>query len=147
MNASELLGGHEVEQLFGRLASVDANDRKALRAIARELEARVAIEERTLYPISRTTESAGDAPSFTVAATVLARMESGPFDPKLAALMDLIDEDVREDDDLDVAELELIGDEIARRVEQAMIASTIAGGRGRRQRADRARVRMAARRR
>lgn len=146
MNASELLGGHEVEQLFGRLASVDAGDRKALRAIARELEARVAIDERTLYPIARTTESVEDAPSFTVAATVLARMESGPFDPKLAALMELIDEDVR-DDDLHVAELERIGDEIARRVEQAMIASTIVGGRGRRQRADRARVRMAARRR
>src|SRR5688500_5179711 len=105
MNASELLGGHEVEQLFGRLASIDASDRKALRALARELEARVATEERTLYPIARTTESAEDAPSFTVAATVLARMESGPFDPKLAALMDLIDEDVRADDDLDVADV------------------------------------------
>lgn len=145
MNASELLGGHEVETVLARLAQVDETDRGALRALARELEARLAIEERTLYPIARTTESVVDAPRATVAAVVLARMESRPFDPKLAALMETLEADMLAGDDVEPSELlEVVGDEIARRVEQAMLAISIASGRRRNGRARRERVRVAA---
>lgn len=146
MNASELLRGHEVGALFTRLESIDAGDTDGLREIARELRARMEIEERTVYPIARTTEHHADGSDFTVAAAVLARLEVCGPDPKLLALLELVEAVAPDEEQVDVEELERIGDELAARVEQAMIASTIVAGRGRRQR-DRERVRMAARRR
>lgn len=142
MKASERLGRQAAEELFSRLSAIDEGDHRALRELARELRARIEIEERMVYPIARA-EGDRDGASCTLASAVLARLECCD-DPKLAALLDLIGDS--EEVELASAgeELERLGDEIARRVEHAMIASTIGGRRARR---ERVRSRMAARRR
>lgn len=147
--ATELLAGHEIDRLFARLSTIDARDHASLRALAHELAAHTRIEERTLYPIARSARSAEDAPGRSVAALVLARMDSG-FDPKLAALADLVQDEIDRDvlaGEVDAPDVERVGDELARRFDDLLIATAIVTTRARSSRARHDGLRQAARRR
>ncbi len=100
MNAAELLTlqRHEVDRLFERLETIEAEDSSGLRAVARRLAGHMRMEEELLYPMARGLGAGRpELERLSVAARMIERLSSAgspASTAKLERVMGLVQHDV-----------------------------------------------------